>query len=784
MWSKLGIRKKTLLLFFVISVFPLMIINVFWLRSAQNQLQRAAAERQSILLSGLARRINDSLDSQINRVVSMSEDVDVATLDSDGAKVSLLQYASQDSDVVRVAVADRSGNERTVVEDGRISENKINIKDSDAFAVVTFVSNKAYVSDIKVNNNQPEMTISVPIFNLTSELGQQDLTANEALTRRFGGDIIGAIIVTVKLNSIWDEVSRVRLGDDGYAYLIDENGGLLVHPDASFKPSADELTNIAEVQEARRVLGSFDLETTAERYQPSPEVTRSEKKQQVLSSSFPISSTKWSVIGQEPVASVYRAANRATVSAFVIFMVSVPVAFFLVLFATRTIITPIRLLTEGAIRLSSGDFSRPIKAEGTDEISVLAQAFNSMGRGVQSLLKHQRTQNFSLAAEQTKLQAVLDTIADGVIALDQHHNIVLTNKTMASLVGVQSQKALLGRPWLSTLQLFYEGEPFSDELVSSDLAFYHDVEMRVRDEQKYLDITAVRILNDPNGIVFILTVQDTTPRRELENMKLDFVSMAAHELRTPLTAISGYLKLIGDPDSSNDEKNSFVKVAISNANMLEGLINNMLALSRIERNALVVHRKQINWSDVVREEVQSLQFMASSRSIQLELYLPEAPLFIWGDDIALREVLANLINNAIHYSEDNQKVVVKAEMVGADVKTTVSDHGIGIPDRLKEKLFTKYYRAKGGLATNSQGTGIGLFISKSIIEAHGGIIGFDSTFGQGSDFYFMIAAYNKQEHRQEDLNGVTMSTHGHVDWFEHKSPEAEQNGKDQKDDAA
>lgn len=769
MWSQLGIRNKTLLLFFIITVFPLLVVNVIWLRSSQSQLRQAAADRQSILISGLARRVNDSLDTKISGVIANSQDTDIVEYNLDAAKLSLLQYSNQESDVVRIALTDREGNELIAINEGVLSSALTNVKDTPAFQVVTFVSNKPYISNVGEVNGEPRMTVSVPILSLNSQLGDQDLTSSQALTRRFGGDISGALIVELKLNSIWDAISTVRLGEDGYAYLINNEGSLLVHPDEAFALQNSKVTGVGEVSSALDTLRVFDLERIAESYVPSPEVGISEKGEEVLSSNFPISSTKWAIIGEEPVTSVYRAANRATLSALLIFVISAPVAFTLVLFASRTIIRPIQELTQGALRISSGDFSRLIHVPGKDELSILAKAFNTMGSSVNTLLERLRSQNFSLSAEQAKLQAVLDTIADGVIVLDLNRNIVLTNKTMASFVGARNSSVLKGRPWLDVFTLYYEDELFTNELLLGDTAYFHDVQMRVNDQQRYIDITAIRILNDPNGIVFILTVQDTTPRRELENMKLDFVSMAAHELRTPLTAISGYLKLINEGDTTEDERASFITLATTNANMLEGLINNMLSLSRIERNALVIHKKRIDWSKLVREEVQSLQFTATSRNITIRMELPQNPLLVEGDEVALREVLANLINNAIHYSDDNQEIMVTAELIGTAIKTTVSDHGIGIPERLHGKLFTKYYRAKGGLTTNSQGTGIGLFISKSIIEAHGGKIGFDSTFGQGSDFYFVIDAYNENQDRQPDNNNDSMNERGNGDWIKENS---------------
>ncbi len=770
MWPSLGIRNKILLLFFALSIVPLFTINIYWLRSSQLQLKNSATDRQSLLLSSMAQRVNSSLDTKINAVIAVSQDTDITNLRLDAAQLKLLQYANRNRDVTRISLVDNMGNEKVVIKNGLVIEEHGNIGDSQAFEVVTFISNEPYISNVRNEDGLPVMTISVPLLEL-SQLGDQNLTSSEALARRFGADILGALVVDVTLDDMWEAITTAELGGEGYVYLIDEEGRLLTHPDNVFLEAQPNVKEVAEVKSALEILGSFELKSKAQDYQPSPRITSSEKNVQVLSSIYPISQTKWALIGQEPVNSVYSPINRISTIATFIFLISIPIAIVLVLFATKTIITPIRQLTDGALRLSSGDFNSYFPVTGRDELAVLAQTFNKMGDSLRSVLGKLRTQNLNLVSEQTKLQAVLDTIADGVLVLDQHYNIVLTNKTMAWFVGEKDPKNLNGRSWLEVFVLYFEDEPFSSRLLSDSLLYFHDVTMRLPDDkQKFIDITALRLSNDPNGIAYILTIQDITQRRELENMKLDFVSMAAHELRTPLTAINGYLNLLGTGGLPAEEHQQFVNLASSNASMLEGLINNMLSLSHIERGTLHINRKKLDWSRVIAREVDSLKFSASAKSIDIQLALPQEPLYVWGDEVALREVLANLINNAVHYSDEGQTVRIKALKEGPVITTTISDDGIGIPEQSLNKLFTKYYRAKGGLTTNSQGTGIGLFITKSIVEAHGGSIAVKSTFGQGSDFYFMIEEYNEDKVRQSMQGDDSIAERSSkVDWFKKDS---------------
>ncbi len=749
MWVQLGIRYKVLLLFFLLSIIPLASLNAVWLRYSQGQLKIAAADRQSVLVASIAQRINIALDSQIDAVVSTSQDGEVISLEPSTAQSKLLQYANETTEVRRVVLTDRVGKEVAVIEDGAVQAAVGDSSTSEAFEVVRLVSNRPLVSAIKFDEAVPYVTVSVPILT-QGNLGDQSFTTIEALARRFSADIRGALIVDISIEEIWTLVSEAKLGDSGYMYLVDSGGRVLIHPNQELTTERRDLSSNTEVKDVLAVLREFDLDAVVKQFKPDPTISTSETGVAVLSSSFPISQTRWGLVAQEPISSVYNSVNRIAVTALTIFLIAVPLMVLLVLGSARTIIRPIRQLSDGVIRMSSGDFSHQINIRGKDELALLAGSFNAMSSNLQALLGRLRAQNATLETEHVKLQAVLNTMSDGVIVLDGQYRIVLTNRTMASFVRAKDSKELYGQSWLSVFNLLYEEKLFTNEqLKKGDVAYFHDLSIRIGDEQRYLDMTAARIYNDPSGIVFILTVQDITPRRELENMKLDFVSMAAHELRTPLTAISGYLKLIDESDTTAEDRSSYIDLASNNTRMLEGLINNMLALSRIERHSLVIHKLKLNWTELVREEVHSFQFMASTKSIELITQVPDETLFVKGDDMALREVLGNLINNAVHYSEDNQKVTVTIERTGNSVKTTVSDHGIGIPEPLHSKLFTKYYRAKGGLTTNSQGTGIGLFISKSIVEAHGGKIDFTSTFGQGSNFYFILEEFKEGEDRQQ-----------------------------------
>lgn len=764
MLPNFGIRQKIFALFTIITLLPLVIINIIWLNSSQSQLKQAAANRQSILLSNMAQRVNEFLGTKINTAITYSQDQSVNTLSLNDARLKLLQYSFQDSDVRRISLIDTLGKEKLVIQDGLVVPQNDIAKNDEALKVLSLLGDDASTSDVTHINEQPFIKIYVPLLDV-SKLDDQNLTNAQALVRRYGASTNGLLIVDISLNELWKSVLSTKLGTDGYIYLIDSKGGLIAHQDKPFMATKNDVTGVAEVKNAIKTLSAFDLEKVASEYTPAPSVSQSEKNVKVLSSSFPISKTRWSIIGEEPVASVYSASNRISTIALFIFIISAPVSIGLVLLATRSIIIPIRDLTDGAIKMGGGEFDKKLVVKGKDELALMAQTFNKMGENLQNMLGKYRTQNADLTSEHAKLQAVLDTIADGVVVLDTKFKIVLINKTTTQLSPQADPVKIIGHLWTDVFPLKYKGKAFSNQLLDGELLYFHDVILQTTRQLKYLEITSIRLHDDPNGIAYILTIHDITQRRELDNMKLDFVSMAAHELRTPLTALSGYLELVNSGKTSPEKTQEFVRLAGNNAGMLNGLINNLLALSRIERNALKLNMNKLNWVEVLKNEMQNHETSAKAKHITLQSDLTDETAYIWGDEMSLREVVGNLISNSIHYTPEGGSITVSVLASSRGIKTSITDTGIGIKPEAIKKLFAKYYRAEGGLTTNSQGTGIGLYISKTIIEAHGGTIGVNSELGHGSEFYFSLAPYDEKLIRQDEDNGSTIKTPNKVKWF-------------------
>jgi signal transduction histidine kinase len=241
---------------------------------------------------------------------------------------------------------------------------------------------------------------------------------------------------------------------------------------------------------------------------------------------------------------------------------------------------------------------------------------------------------------------------------------------------------------------------------------------------------------------------DMTMRlKEEERMRSDFISMLSHEIRTPLTSIRESVNLIAEevmgPVSGRQEK--FLKIASSEIGRICELLNHLMQVSRLESGVIKVQPCPLEPSSFVHGFLQHLNPMAEAKGIDLQANIPSGIPKIMGDATHLQQVLLNLIGNAIKFSPSGSRVVTRVELAAdrTSLRFSISDHGPGIPEEEQSLIFNKYYRVKN-VRNHMDGVGLGLSISKHIVEAHGGKIWVNSRIGEGSTFGFTIPVARKQ----------------------------------------
>ncbi|MDP2671375.1 MAG: ATP-binding protein [bacterium] len=354
-----------------------------------------------------------------------------------------------------------------------------------------------------------------------------------------------------------------------------------------------------------------------------------------------------------------------------------------------------------------------------------------------------------LEAERNKLSVALAGIADGVFVVGKDGKVLIFNKACEEMLGVKFSD--IAEKDIDKVIQFYEGDQllsvrdlFPKKHANKDQVVATKSNVKATGpagKEVYVDMVSSAIAEgDMVNLGAIITLHDVSKEKELEEMKLDFVSMAAHELRTPLTSIRGYLSVLQEDVGTklDQEEKAFLDKAFISSNQLAALVENLLSVSRIERGALKVQAEKADWASIVNEVYTNFQNLAEQKNIKLS-YSPGKDLLpVMVDKFRIGEVISNLVANALQYTKAYGSVEIITQKEKDGVLTQIKDNGQGIPETAIPKLFTKFFRVSGALEQGSKGTGLGLYISKAIIDMHGGKIWVESELGKGSTFNFIV----------------------------------------------
>lgn len=338
------------------------------------------------------------------------------------------------------------------------------------------------------------------------------------------------------------------------------------------------------------------------------------------------------------------------------------------------------------------------------------------------------------------IQSALDATSCGFVVLGHDRTILYANKVAPVHIGQDS---------VQTLSLVFNGhdtlEAWLDECEQHSVHAEHTwtrVADRLPEDEgrRLFDVIASYEKGTANETV--LTLVDRTATYSVSEDELDFIAFAAHELRGPITVIRGYLEVLEDELSGalqDDQRELFRRLTVS-ANRLSGYINNILNTSRYDRRHLKVHLNEDSLSGIYETIRDDMELRATAQNRLLSVNIPIGLPTIAADRASVSEVLGNLIDNAIKYSNEGGAINVTAEAKGDFVEVSIEDHGIGMPGNVVSNLFQKFYRSHRSRETVA-GTGIGLYISKAIIESHGGTISVRSEEGRGSTFTAALPIY-------------------------------------------
>lgn len=349
--------------------------------------------------------------------------------------------------------------------------------------------------------------------------------------------------------------------------------------------------------------------------------------------------------------------------------------------------------------------------------------------------------NRELATERHKLAQVISGIAEGIIVLDADDHLILWNQAALRLLGLPEEE-------LRGLDLgAYARQAGLEELRKLLLRLHREAQslpgpliyrgpLRREDDRVFeLWVNPVSP-KETGGTAYegaVAILRDVTLAVEEERMRSEFISTMAQDIRTPLTAIKGYVELVasGQAGPLTPQQSDFLARTRENIDRGVQLLSSFLDLSRIQVGRLSLYFEPVNVAQVVREVIDAFQSTAATRQIELRTTLPAEFAPLMASRTGLRQVLVNLLDNAFKYTSTNGQVLVRVEDEGPHLKFSVQDTGVGIPPEQRSKVFQRY--GEGG-----RGVGLGLYIAKQVVEAHGGTIGFESQPGKGTVVFFTL----------------------------------------------
>ena len=338
---------------------------------------------------------------------------------------------------------------------------------------------------------------------------------------------------------------------------------------------------------------------------------------------------------------------------------------------------------------------------------------------------------------------------------------------------------LFGRPIFEALNLQFPNEFTLESWITAcqnnritDTAYWERVRVVSTDDQtvRQCDMSAHYDRDNQSGADFIITIFDRTEQYNEDDQSMSFIALAVHELRTPLTMLRGYIEVFKeelDGKLDNELKGYMLKMEAS-ANQLNAFVRNILNVSKVEADQLELHLTEENWLDVIKKGTADMASRAKILGVTIDYRIEDKLPTVAVDPVSIYEVLNNLLDNALKYSGDSRKVIVSSKLnQNGMVETTVQDFGTGIPASVLPNLFEKFYRSHR-TKSNIAGTGLGLYLIKCIIGAHGGQVWASSNEGQGSTFGFTVLPYSKLASDQKAGHNSEITRHAHG-WIKNHS---------------
>jgi len=607
----------------------------------------------------------------------------------------------------------------------------------------------------------------------------------------------GVTAVDVNLKFIWDVVSRIRIGQKGVAYVVDEKGFLVAHPDISLVLRKVNLSNLPQVKEALSAKrDALWTESTAEAHDVNGE--------RVLSAHAVVEPTGWRVFVEEPESAVFAPLYAAILRTALLLLAGVVISIAASLWLARRMVQPVRALATGAERIGGGDLDSQIEVKTGDEFEDLAGRFNTMTAQLRESYSdlerkvENRTAELSEALDQqtatadvlkvissspTDVRPVFDAIVKSARDLGEALNayaftydgelISYVTGTDDSPAWIETVRAL--GPWAPSRGTMtgrvvmaratceipdmgadgeYESKPTNDERRLLGVPMLRDgvpigvltvtwkEPGKVPDKfVRVLETFAAQAVIAVENVRLFNEIQEKSRLLEVANKhKSDFLANMSHELRTPLNAIIGFseVMLSGMTGALPDKQKEFITDIRDSGKHLLALINDILDLSKIEAGRMELDVARFDLKEAIANAMTLVRGRAERHGIRLDSRIDTEVGDYDGDERKFKQIMLNLLTNAVKFTPEGGTVTIGAARMNGAYVFSVKDTGVGIAPGDQQLIFEEFRQVGTDYERKAEGTGLGLALTRKLVHLHGGELSVESAPGKGSTFTFTL----------------------------------------------
>ncbi len=376
--------------------------------------------------------------------------------------------------------------------------------------------------------------------------------------------------------------------------------------------------------------------------------------------------------------------------------------------------------------ISEGQLDRRFDWWSRDELDAIGVAINRVAEQMRARLD-------KATRESEQLHAVLGSMVDGVLVLDEAGHVTLANPRLRELLDLSGP--IEGQPWFELIHNSQAEEALREatatrELVAREFEYSND-------SSRALLLHAVGFPADGPRVGTVVVLHDVTEMRRLDRVRSDFIANASHELKTPLTAIGGFADTLAQSELAAEDQDRYIEIIARNARRMSNLVEDLLALSRIESGNARLKRERVDLEEVARMLLDDLAERCEANGIEARLQAAGSTEAC-ADRSAVEQVLTNLLDNALKYTDSPGRIDVVIEAKDDELEVSIQDTGRGIPPEDQARIFERFYRVDTARSRALGGTGLGLSIVKHLVQSMGGVVGLESAPGKGSRFSFTL----------------------------------------------